>query len=83
MSVLIQERLGKDGAAVWQEMRADTIDEALEAMLPRIRTRSRSFYKEEIRKDLERDGTTVVDKHAGGGFLWVITLVSNQKEKGK
>ena len=72
MSVEIHERPSKDGAAAYQVMRVDTVEEALEAIVPRIRTKSREFYRGEIRADLEQYGRAVVDQHAGGGFLWVI-----------
>lgn len=53
---------------------SDSIEEAIAWVLPRIRNISKAFYKKEIRNDLEKNGKSIVDSHAGQGVFYLIKL---------
>lgn len=54
-----------------------TKEEILEYVLPRIRSVSYNYYEEEIPKDLEAEGWSFVDVHAGCGTLYYCFLTKN------
>ncbi len=60
----------------------DTPDEIIVTLLPLIRSRSQDFYHKELRADLERDGSSHVDNHAGQGTYYRVSL-NKQKSKRK
>jgi len=51
-----------------------SIDEAITEMIPRIRKQSQDFYTKNIREQLELNGCTIIDRHAGNGSFYTITL---------
>ena len=53
---------------------ANSIDEVVSEMIPRIRKQSQEFYKKNIREELERKGNTIIDQHAGNGIFYSIVL---------
>lgn len=49
------------------------VDDLIRQALEHIREKSRCFYRESIREDLEREGRAIVDRHAGNGrYVHVI-----------
>lgn len=50
------------------------IEEALEVLIPKIRLKSQEFYRDNIKNDLERNGTSLIDVHAGNGCYYSIVL---------
>jgi len=55
----------------------DDIDEIVEAMILRVRPQSKEFYRKELRRDLERNGESLVDVHAGGGIHYRVCLTGH------
>ena len=54
---------------------ADTIDEVISELIPRIRKQSQEFYKKNIREELEKKNNTIIDQHAGNGIFYDIKLI--------
>lgn len=53
---------------------AESIEDAIAEMLPRIRKQSQVFYEAKIREDLGKAGSAFVDQHAGSGSIYTINL---------
>jgi hypothetical protein len=53
----------------------DSIDTAIKELIPRIRKQSQDFYTKNIREELERKGSTIIDQHAGNGSFYSIILL--------
>ena len=51
-----------------------TPSDIIDTLLPLIRGRSQDFYRKELREDLERDGYSIVDVHAGQGTYYRVSL---------
>lgn len=71
---MIERQVVDDAGFRAENYIVNTIEEALDTLLPRIRRQSKEFYAKEIRRELEEDGETVVDKHAGNGVYLRATL---------
>jgi len=54
---------------------ATSIDEVITEMIPRIRKRSQEFYKLNIREELEKKSSTIIDQHAGNGNFYIIKIL--------
>lgn len=65
---MIEIQTNESNGMTFQRAIVDSVEEALGYLLPRIRRQSKAFYEKEIRREMEEDGETVVDKHAGGGM---------------
>ena len=50
------------------------IDDLVEDALKRVRSISKDFYREELRKDLEQKGESKIDCHAGMGQYIKVKL---------
>ena len=55
-----------------------TINEAISEMIPRIRKQSQDFYTKNLREELEKKGSTIIDQHAGNGSFY-STIKRNEK----
>ena len=53
-----------------------TIEEALETLIPKIRQKSQQFYSEHIKNQLQEKGSTLIDRHAGNGCFYQVFLKS-------
>ena len=53
-----------------------SVQQALDYLLPRIRTKSRQFYEREITKELTDKGSTIVDHHAGQGIFYIAEMTA-------
>ena len=54
---------------------ANTINEVISEMIPRIRKQSQEFYKKNIREELEKKNNTIIDQHAGNGIFYIIKII--------
>lgn len=52
------------------------MDELITECLGRIRAISKAYYAKELRDDLERDGMSTVDRHAGMGNYYTAKLIN-------
>lgn len=52
----------------------DSIDEIIDKCIPRIRQKSKAFYEEHLRNDLENKGKSLIDRHAGSGNFYKVKL---------
>lgn len=52
----------------------ENIDELVSACLVRIRERSKAYYREELYKDLNEKGCSMIDLHAGMGSVYRVEL---------
>ena len=52
----------------------DTPNDIIDALLPFIRSISQDFYRKELLIDLEREGYSIVDVHAGQGTYYRVSL---------
>ena len=55
---------------------ADSIDEVLNELLPKIRRASQDFYKNNLTSELKKKGSAIVDHHAGNGIFYAINLIA-------
>lgn len=53
---------------------ANTINEVISEMIPRIRKQSQEFYRKNISEELENKKYTIIDKHAGNGIFYTIYI---------
>lgn len=53
----------------------NSINEIVDFCLPRIREISKEFYRENIKNDLQENGETIIDVHAGMGQFYSIKLL--------
>ena len=58
---------------------ANTINEVISEMIPRIRKQSQEFYKKNIREELEKKNNTIIDQHAGNGIFYIIKIIWTAK----
>lgn len=65
------------GATINQcDVRGYDVDEIVESLVPLIRPQSRSFYREHLRDELQRNGRSLVDVHAGCGTHYTVELTT-------
>lgn len=57
------------------EVIGDSIDEIVNECIPRIRQKSKKFYKEHLEKDLNNKGKSLIDRHAGNGNFYTVRLL--------
>jgi hypothetical protein len=58
---------------------SDDIKEVLSFVIPRIRQSSQEYYSNEIVKDLNEKGFTLIDAHAGQSNNYLIYLLCKDK----
>jgi hypothetical protein len=51
------------------------IDVLIEDCLKRIRPQSKLYYEKELRIDLIKDKTSMIDFHAGMGVCYIVNLI--------
>lgn len=51
------------------------VNEIVNRLVERIRPQSKEFYRKELRHDLETIGESIVDRHAGCGTFYTVTLL--------
>jgi hypothetical protein len=51
------------------------IDLLIEDCVKRLRPQSKSYYKKELRIDLEKNKISMIDAHAGMGVSYIIKLI--------
>ena len=56
------------------EVIGDSVSELIDEMSKRIRVSSWPFYESEIKQDLSERGSSIIDKHAGGGSHYTVVL---------
>ena len=56
----------------------DCIEELINYCLNRVRNISKSYYKKELRKDLESKGFSWIDYHGGIKNFYDIKLINNE-----
>lgn len=52
----------------------DSIEEIIDNCIPRIRQKSKEFYKTHLRNDLHGKGKSLIDRHAGNGNFYKVIL---------
>ena len=57
-------------------IKGSSVIELLNECLKRIRPKSQAFYKKEIESDLYKNGTSIIDRHAGMGSFYTVILLT-------
>ena len=51
------------------------IESIIDFCSARVRAKSWSFYKDELKKDLQNSGKSLIDIHAGMGTIYSVQLI--------
>ena len=54
-----------------------SVDKLIDECMKRIRPQSKDFYKRELTKDLNNNGISLIDRHAGMGLYYTVVLNKN------
>lgn len=57
-----------------QVIEGDNIKELVELSLTKIRSISKKFYAESLKNDLNKEGNSIIDVHAGSGIFYNVIL---------
>lgn len=74
MNTFVSRQRATENGVDFERLTFETPQQALEYLLPKIRSKSRRFYEREIINELNNRKSTIVDRHAGNGIYYVAQI---------